>query len=86
MSHCTPLSLTYRRTHGDYDMKEEQLSALSDIVDESRRTLHQFVEDLYLVDLQADFVAEAQTVAERISEEAFNLVELLAAAQEEDYD
>lgn len=67
-------------------MKEEQLSALSDIVDESRRTLHQFVEDLYLVDLQADFVAEAQTVAERISEEAFNLVELLAAAQEEDYD
>lgn len=65
-------------------MNKEQLSALNDIAQDSIDTLHDLVEEIQSVgETELD---RLQRVAERISEEAFNLVELLAAAQEEDYD
>lgn len=65
-------------------MNKEQLSALNDIAQDSIDTLHDLVEEIQNVgETELD---KLQRVAERISEEAFNLVELLAAAQEEDYD
>lgn len=71
-------------------MTPEQLSALSDIVDASWQQLRILIDDLEdvgdgVITKESD-VEDAQQVAERISEEAFNLVELLASAQEEDYD
>lgn len=65
-------------------MNKEQLSALNDIAQDSIDILHDLVEEIQNVgETELD---RLQRVAERISEEAFNLVELLAAAQEEDYD
>lgn len=71
-------------------MTPEQLSALSDIVNAAKDKLHYLVGELgpedELVSLTTSSIDMVQLYAERISEEAFNLVELLATAQEEDYD